>query len=99
MTQPDLFTALIPPCGQCSRLGDAIDSGVRYCRARLVWQWATTRTDCTSRGVKLPPQPDEARQGSQSPDDSRAPGIATDFFAENANNSPNPASKAEGRIP
>jgi len=26
-------------------------------------------------GVKLPPQPDEAREGSQSPDDGRAPGI------------------------
>lgn len=40
-----------------------------------------------SAGVKLPPQPDEAREGSQSPDDGRAPGLTPDFFAENANNS------------
>lgn len=41
------------------------------------------------RGVKLPPQPDEAREGSQSPDDGRDPGLT-----------PNPSfSKAEGRTP
>ena len=37
--------------------------------------WLKARAVLNPAGVKLPPQPDEAREGSQSPDDGRAPGI------------------------
>lgn len=41
--QGDLFTSLTPACGECRQLGDAIDSGIRYCWGAMVWRWATDR--------------------------------------------------------
>jgi len=45
------------------------------CVAWLNIDRVTLRT--LADGLNPPPQPDEPRQGSQSPDDGRAPGIAT----------------------
>lgn len=41
------------------------------------------RKPSPTAGVKLPPQPDEAREGSQSPDDGRDPGIGQNPFNSN----------------
>jgi hypothetical protein len=43
--QGDLFTMLHPPCGDCAKLGAAIDSGVRYCHGALMWRWASERVE------------------------------------------------------
>lgn len=43
--QPDLFANLTPTCGECAKLGDAIDSGVRYCNGALMWRWAWERIE------------------------------------------------------
>lgn len=49
--QPDLFEALTPACGECPNLGDAIDSGIRYCRGDMTWRWASEHVDgCRYRG-------------------------------------------------
>ena len=67
-------------------LARATDCYVAMDIAQAYGEWAQRHLD---RGVKLPPQPDEAREGSQSPDDGRDPGLT-----------PNPSfSKAEGRTP
>lgn len=47
-------------------------------------------------GVKLPPQPDEAREGSQSPDDGRAPGLTPDHIGDVTDMIPN--SNTEHRV-
>lgn len=47
----DLFTRLNPPCGDCSHLGAAIESGVRYCHGHLVWRRADERLSCAARAT------------------------------------------------
>lgn len=50
MTQLDLFDRVTPECGACARLGEALQSGVRYCWGAMVWRWATDRVeDCSVR--------------------------------------------------
>lgn len=55
----DLLSLLNPPCGDCTHLGAAIPSGVRYCPATHVWRWSTDRTDCACR---MTPAIKETRQ-------------------------------------
>lgn len=43
--QPDLFSSLTPTCGECAKLGAAIDSGVRYYHGAMRWHWATERVE------------------------------------------------------
>lgn len=50
----------------------------------------------SAAGVKLPPQPDEAREGSQSPDDGRAPGLTPDHIVDVTDMIPN--SNTERRV-
>jgi len=49
MIQPDLFAPPVqvtPPCGSCANLGSAIESGVRYCGAMMMWRGADERPAC-----------------------------------------------------
>lgn len=56
-------------CGPCT---DKVGIGWTNCHPSYGGNGRNPTEDAV---VKLPPQPDEAREGSQSPDDGRAPGI------------------------
>lgn len=50
----DLFAILTPPCGDCPNLGDAIDSGLRYCWGEMTWRWPDDRVEgCVYRGRQI----------------------------------------------
>ncbi len=49
MIQPDLFVSLLPTCGECAMLGEAIESGVRYCHGTMMWIWTDERRPCARR--------------------------------------------------
>lgn len=55
LAQPDLFARLQPTCGECPNLGDALDSGIRYCHGEMTWRWAEDRVEgCGYRGRVVP---------------------------------------------
>lgn len=44
--QPDLFTRLIPPCGECPKLDpQPINPGVHYCRGFMTWRLESERVE------------------------------------------------------
>lgn len=50
----DLFQRLEPTCGECPNLGDAIDSGVRYCWGEMTWRWPDEQVlGCVYRGRSM----------------------------------------------
>lgn len=55
----DLFDLLEPPCSECALLGNAIDSGIRYCHGALVWRWATDRVRGCEARKPIPTEPSQ----------------------------------------
>lgn len=55
----DLFDLLEPPCSECALLGNAIDSGIRYCHGALVWRWATDRVQGCEARKPIPTEPSQ----------------------------------------